>query len=61
MNWEISSQIAGVVSCFLGFLSVAGLRIVYININKQKNNIIINGDAVFEKSFNMSNKVEKIK
>lgn len=64
MSLEISSQIAGILSCLFGFLSLVGLGIVYRGINKQKNNNTItvnNGDAIFDKSFNLSNKSEIIK
>lgn len=62
MNLETVSQIADILSCFIAFLVLIGLGFIYNSINKQssKNNIIVNGNAVFEKSLNLSNKVEQI-
>ncbi len=61
MSLEIASQIAGILSCIFGLIALVGLKVIYKIITKQKNsnNITVQGDAVFDKSFNLSNKVEK--
>ncbi|MEY2664745.1 MAG: hypothetical protein RIT04_553 [Candidatus Parcubacteria bacterium] len=61
MNLEIWSQLASVFSAIFALLALIGIGVTYKVVNKQsnKNNVVVNGSAMFEGSFNVSNKVDK--
>jgi len=64
MSIELLSQWAGIGSFILSLLTLGGIRMVYKKlVVKQENqqNIVVNRDAIFNGSFNVSNKVEKPK
>lgn len=61
MNLETISEIASVVGAVFGLLSLIGIGMIFNNKNKQNNNpnVVVNGDASFDGSFNVSNKANQ--
>ena len=61
MTLETLSEIASVVGALFGLLSLIGIGMIFVNKNKQSNNpsVVVNGDATFDGSFNISNKVNQ--
>ncbi len=64
MSLEIGSQISSICSALFALVALFGIRAVYRKITNKQNNenkIVVNGQAHFEGSFNVSNKVNEEK
>ncbi len=60
MNLEIWSQISGILSAIFGIVALLGIGAVYRKVKiSNKQNVVVNGDAVFSGSFNAVGTIDK--